>query len=328
MKISVIVPIYNVEEYLEECLDSVVAQTFSDWEMILVDDGSTDGRGEIADAYAEQYDNVKVIHKENGGLSDARNTGLSIAKGEYVYFLDSDDYIKRETLEVAYETAERSQVDLVVFNGIDFFTDTQGKKHERREHITNFKNFNRTLSGKDVFNETVAGDGGLLFCVWLQLVRRDLLNKINLKFEKGMLHEDNLYSFYLFMGAESVVVIRQQMYMRRIREGSIMNTKISIRNLRGYEIIYKKVTAWMRDNEVEYILRQNINCYLRLFFMEIAKNYYDLSKEEKSDFKDSYYNIIKTAASNNYNNDKYVRLICRHKIAYGIYQYMKRIINR
>lgn len=325
MKISVIVPIYNVEEYLEECLDSVIAQTFSDWEMILVDDGSTDSSGEIAEKYAQQYDNVFVIHQVNGGLSAARNTGLDIAKGEYIYFLDSDDYILDNTLQIAYETAEKNSAELVIFNGIDFYKD---KEDICEVHFTNFNSYDIRISGRDVFNETVANNGGLLFCAWSQFVKRSLLEKINLRFKAGMLHEDDLYSFYLLMNVESVVVIKDILHMRRVHDGSITNTRVSIRNLEGYYIIYTQITMWLNENIVDETLHTNIYRYLRLFFMEIVNGYYMLTRDQHIRFRDSYYKIIKTAASNNYNNDKYVRLICRHKIAYGIYQYMKRIINR
>ena len=101
-KVSIIVPIYNVKPYLKECLDSILVQTFSDFELILVDDGSTDGSERLADSYALSDPRVKVVYKENGGLSSARNAGLDLACGEYIYFVDSDDYIEPDTLERPY----------------------------------------------------------------------------------------------------------------------------------------------------------------------------------------------------------------------------------
>ena len=113
--ISVIIPVYNVEKFLAECVDSVLAQTYTDWEAILVDDGATDASGAMCDAYAAKDPRIRVIHRENGGLSAARNTGLKAARGEYVYFLDSDDYIEPDTLALLLETAEREQADVVFF---------------------------------------------------------------------------------------------------------------------------------------------------------------------------------------------------------------------
>ena len=121
--ISVIIPVYNVEEYLRECIDSVLNQTFSDFEVILVNDGSTDSSGEICDEYVEKDERVTVIHQKNGGLSVARNIGLSEANGKYVYFLDSDDYISENALATLLNIAENDSSDIVFFDAVSF-TDT------------------------------------------------------------------------------------------------------------------------------------------------------------------------------------------------------------
>ncbi len=145
-KISVIIPVYNVENYLRECVDSVLNQTFSDYEIILVDDGSTDISGKICDKYAVKDDRVNVIHKKNGGLSNARNVGLKKAVGEYIYFLDSDDYIKTDALEKLYNTAISEKADVVFFDGDVFFTDCKpfevmGYERGRKYELDNGKNF-------------------------------------------------------------------------------------------------------------------------------------------------------------------------------------------
>ena len=121
--ISVIIPVYNVENYLRECIESVLNQTFRDFEVILVDDGSTDSSGDICDEYVEKDERVTVIHQKNGGLSVARNTGLSEANGKYVYFLDSDDYISENALATLLNIAENDSSDIVFFDAVSF-TDT------------------------------------------------------------------------------------------------------------------------------------------------------------------------------------------------------------
>ena len=123
---SVIVPVYNVEPYLKRCLDSILCQTFSDFELILVDDGSTDRSGEICDAYAEQNERIRVIHQENKGLSAARNTGLDHAQGTFVYFVDSDDYLRENLLERVFESFGED-TDLVTFNCLHI--DIDGEEH-------------------------------------------------------------------------------------------------------------------------------------------------------------------------------------------------------
>lgn len=114
-KITIIIPLYNVEQYLHRCLDSVLNQTFKDWTAILVDDGSPDNSGKIADDYARRDSRFIVIHKQNGGLSSARNSGLKIAKGKYIMFLDSDDCIHPQTMEILWTLAEKESADIVSF---------------------------------------------------------------------------------------------------------------------------------------------------------------------------------------------------------------------
>ena len=113
-KISIIVPVYNVEKYIRRCLDSIAAQTFTDWECICVDDGTPDASGKICDEYAQKDGRFVVIHKENGGVSSARNVGLDVAKGEYVTFCDSDDWVEKEMLEVFYNTALKNDAEVVI----------------------------------------------------------------------------------------------------------------------------------------------------------------------------------------------------------------------
>ncbi|HDT8053597.1 TPA: glycosyltransferase, partial [Enterococcus faecalis] len=120
-KISIIVPVYNVEKYLEKCVRSILAQTFTDFELILVDDGSPDSSGAMCDQFAEQDQRVKVIHKENGGLSDARNAGIEIATGEYLGFVDSDDYIADDMYELLYTNIVKEDADLSICGIYDVY---------------------------------------------------------------------------------------------------------------------------------------------------------------------------------------------------------------
>ncbi|MBR6752385.1 MAG: glycosyltransferase [Alphaproteobacteria bacterium] len=120
-KISIIIPMYGVEKYLPRCLDSVLAQTFTDWQAVLVDDGSPDKSGEIAENYAARDKRFVVVHKENGGLSDARNAGMPYANGEYIMYLDSDDFIHPQTMEIAYSLAQENNSDIVSFTYDRFY---------------------------------------------------------------------------------------------------------------------------------------------------------------------------------------------------------------
>lgn len=144
-KISIIVPVYNVEKYLEKCVRSILAQTFTDFELILVDDGSPDSSGAMCDQFAEQDQRVKVIHKENGGLSDARNAGIEIATGEYLGFVDSDDYIADDMYELLYTNIVKEDADLSICGIYDVYEGranckkfNTGNFFQRRSIIVNF----------------------------------------------------------------------------------------------------------------------------------------------------------------------------------------------
>ncbi|MDD6798686.1 MAG: glycosyltransferase [Clostridia bacterium] len=319
MKISVIVPIYNVENYLRECLDSVLAQTFSDWEMILVDDGSTDGSGKIADEYADLDERISVIHQENAGLSAARNTGIDAARGEYLYFLDSDDYILENALDIMYNSARKNHLDLVIFNGMDFGCDGD-RISEKDLLIKEFKSWNHTFTGRELFCKMLSEESLLLCCVPLQFVRRSSILESGIRFREGMIHEDNLYSFALFMSMQTVMVIDKVLYMRRVREGSITNNKITIKNLDGWNIIYSEVTELSNNITITDEVRKYINQYLRFFFMSIAENYYKLDKKDRKAFFNKFNNVRKLAAKNNYNYDRNVKIICCFTPVYGIYK--------
>lgn len=122
---SVILPIYNVEKYLERCVESVLSQNFTDYEMILVDDGSSDFSPKICDEYEEKYNFIKVIHKKNGGLSSARNAGFEQATGKYILWFDSDDWVEKNTLSLIYNATKESEVDIIKFNYIRHIDDNE-----------------------------------------------------------------------------------------------------------------------------------------------------------------------------------------------------------
>ena len=135
--VSIIVPVYNVEKYLERCLDSLINQTLKDIEIILVDDGSTDDSGNICDKYAKKDKRIKVIHKENGGLSDARNIGLSIANGRYLQFVDSDDFIHKQMIEILYNTIINNNADISICDFDKVYENTK-IKYNTKEISLNF----------------------------------------------------------------------------------------------------------------------------------------------------------------------------------------------
>lgn len=214
--LSVVVPIYNVEPYLERCIDSLLEQTYERMEILLVDDGSTDGSGEIADRYERSYEKIRVFHKENGGLSDARNYGLERAKGDYIYLMDSDDYlVEKDALSVLYDWAIQKEVAVVVGayceerkGKLHFFTPNQKSKVviPKEEAIANMYRYD---AYKSIF--VVAQN---------KLYKKEMLE--HYRYPKGKLHEDEFTTYKIYLEAEAIGYVDYVTYAYVMRSGSIM----------------------------------------------------------------------------------------------------------
>lgn len=216
MVFSIIIPVYRVEKYIHKCMDSVLNQSFSDLEIILVDDGSPDGCPAICDSYAARDPRVRVIHKPNGGLSDARNAGIGAAKGDYILLLDSDDYIDPDTCLRLLPFA-RSGCDIIVGDGV-----CQGGNAQLRHDYDCPE-----CSGRD-FLMAALDHGRMPMAAWLYVFRRHFLEEKGLSFKKGILHEDEQFTPRAFLAAERVANSRVCFYHYVIRDGSI-TTKPDLR---------------------------------------------------------------------------------------------------
>ena len=219
-KISVVVPIYNVEEYLEECLKSIEVQTFTSYEVLLVNDGSTDSSGEIAKQYVEQYPNWKLIQKVNGGLSSARNAGIAEAKGKYICFVDSDDYITKDYLQKLYEAVCEYQADMAIADYHE--VDAAGKDLQKNKGKTHYEQ--GILKQEQVLDAlTYVGDyhyATAVVVAWNKLIRTDIMKRFS--YREGVLHEDEFLIMPLLLACKSVAWVKDDIYAYRQREGSIM----------------------------------------------------------------------------------------------------------
>ena len=219
--ISVIVPIYKVEKYLKKCVDSIINQTYKNLEIILVDDGSPDNCPKICDEYARQDRRIKVIHKENGGLSDARNAGMKVARGEYISFIDSDDWIKPEMIEGMYNRMIEDNSDLVS-SGVIWVDE------EDTEIRTATVSENCVLNTEQAMKELL-NDGKLKQHVWNKLYKADLIK--NILFDKGKYHEDVFWSYKVIGEAKRVSIDKNSYYFYVQRSKSIMGEKYSAKRL-------------------------------------------------------------------------------------------------
>jgi glycosyltransferase involved in cell wall biosynthesis len=216
--ISIIVPVYKVEQYLDRCVKSLINQTFKDIEIILVDDGSPDNCPKICDEYSIKDNRVRVIHKENGGLSDARNTGIHYAKGEYILFVDSDDYIEGDACEKFSNIVYEQRVDIVI-GGAKKIIGSSVKKM-----LPSTSLYNSVLSGSEYLKHELKHNYARM-AAWLNLYRRKFLLENNLFFKIGLLHEDEQWTPRAFLAASNVFVSDNCFYNYIIREDSITKTK-------------------------------------------------------------------------------------------------------
>lgn len=264
--ISVVLPVYNVEAYVEECLESIISQTlgFEKIEVILVNDCSTDGTATILDKYAERFENIRVIHlTENcGAPGKPRNIGINEAKGEYIIFLDPDDYIPADAYEKLYKVMEKNNSDFVMGKMLSF-NDENGKTHE---HIT-FKNYFMHKHYNDVNIETVPFFLQVKTAVYLKLVKTSFLREHNILFPEGMRNgEDKIYDMALFTKAKKFSYIPEYIYYYRTRNDA-NNLSLTQQNIKN--TLKNDVTAALKIkkilNEKEYSYFQ-INAFRSLLW--------------------------------------------------------------
>ncbi len=261
MKFSIIVPVYNTEKYLKECLDSLINQTYRDFEIILVDDGSTDSSGEICDIYAEQNpDRIKVIHKPNGGLISARITGNKHASGDYILNVDSDDFVSLDLLKTVNEKIEEYDFpDMVIYS---FVYNSDGKTENRKETLSNVDKFFEGESKKRLYECLTSGN--LITSIWTKAVKRNIIESnptdYSEYYDRNMA-EDLLQTLYPITESEKILYINVPLYFYRYNPNSISRSV-------SYEMLDKNNTVhvyyemkrylkiWDMDND-EYNLRLN-----------------------------------------------------------------------
>ncbi len=223
-KISVIVPVYKVEKYLKKCVDSLLSQTYSPLEVILVDDGSPDACPALCDAYAAKDDRVRVVHKENGGLSDARNAGLEIATGDYIAFVDSDDAVLPDMFERLYTALKEQDADMSICNFRRVGEDGVALQKDEILPV-----LDETLTGEQAIEKLFAPRGEYYVVAVNRLYKRTVLD--GLRFPKGRIHEDEFLAHHVLARCSRIACISLAGYLYLQREGSIMGEQFSLRRL-------------------------------------------------------------------------------------------------
>lgn len=294
VQLSVIVPVYNVESYLKRCVDSILEQTFEEFEVILVDDGSLDNSSEICNKYSESDKRVKVIHKKNGGLSSARNAGLNIAKGEYIAFIDSDDYVSKDMFKTMINLALSNNYDIVSCGFKRFYENSCNEpvcrgtiyKYSNIEALSNYlleyDNVNRKI-------DTV---------VWNKIYKRELFNDIT--FPEGKIYEDGYVTYKLLYKANNIAHIDDELYYYFQRQDSISNSGFSENDVKSYDdwrdifrFVYINANSLSSLAGNKYI-KKNINMYIKICkYKRKNNNSQNYKRSIRSDLMEDFKKLIK-----------------------------------
>lgn len=266
--ISVIVPVYRVEKYLPACIDSILNQTFTDFELILVDDGSPDRCPAICDEAAERDARVRVIHQANAGLSAARNAGIEAAHGAWLSFVDSDDYIAPHFCEKLYQTAQRTNADCVMCSVQN--VDESGKLIDSAL----MRVADEVKTGREVLRKIGRDDVTPYLTAWNKLYRRKLFN--TLRYPAGRQNEDVFVFAELFCQVQRAVCVAEPLYFYRKRIGSIMNSVVTLRNL-DEMWAYVNCFEHLQQDDEESTLKETE----KRVFAKLTGVYYRVTEEDR-----------------------------------------------
>ncbi len=277
MKVSIIIPIYNISSYAPACIDSVIAQTYTNIEIILVDDGSTDSCPKICDSYIQKDNRIKVIHRSNGGLSAARNSGIEVAKGEYIYFVDGDDLVHPECIERLVRNIENYSADMVICA-------TQAFLDEAKINYSVIDKNVDIYDGKQMCQRLMYGmDGSDDVIAWNKLYKRSLFDSI--RYPEGMVYEDTATTHRLYWISDKVVFLRDELaFYRSKRAGSITHSgnkryRDSLKAAQMRIDFFKKNGEFELACQGEYLL---CNDYTRFIHEKVnLEDVINLKKEQK-----------------------------------------------
>lgn len=258
VKVSVILPIYNVAPYLDETFQSIIDQSLPDIEIIAVNDGSTDNSEEIIRKWQQQDSRIVLYSQENRGQSAARNLALKHATGQYIYMMDSDDKLKdSDALQTCYDYAERNKADFIFFDG-ESFSEEGVSRISRNTKRTHLVDEDKAYDGEYLLNLTL--DTLTHNCVvWLLFIRKDYLDKIGLRFYEGIIHEDELYTTILALNSNHIFCLKRNLVGHRIRQASTMTTNFSKRNMNCYLTVADELLRFRRTPIIHKFLRYTLS---------------------------------------------------------------------
>lgn len=262
--VSVIVPIYNVQDYIGRCIESILRQSFQNLEILLVNDGSIDNSRQICEAYANKDKRIKIIDKENGGLSDARNVGIKAARGDYIVLVDGDDYIKDDYVWILLKETIRTGAEVTIcsFDVVD----------DDGNLITNenLSELNSLVMGKDVLDYVLTPYGYKYVVAWNKMYSAQVFE--NNLFDKGKLYEDEYLNFRLFWEIKSVAIVHTSLYCYVQRQGSITQSDMSIKKIKMKEEMHKCRISFYKEHRERHLYMKSCQMYCN-WLVECVRQY-------------------------------------------------------
>ena len=314
--ISVIVPVYKVEEYLPNCLETIINQTYKNLEIILVDDGSPDKCPEICDQFMQKDTRIKVIHKENGGLSDARNAGIKIATGKYIGFVDSDDYIDPEFYEILYQNILKYDADLAVCNYVETEKSNwhEAKKDDRIIEFNNIEALEALYSNDTQMQKAMV-------VAWNKLYKREIFEQI--QYPVGKTNEDEFVIHHILYKSKKIVYSANELYYYLQRADSIMSRgekEYDVKRFNQQEA-YEKRIQFFYDKNLILLCHKAVMVYLDRIFVDYGMAYRrKASNEIKNRLLENYKRIYKDSKFK-------VSFSVKQKLKYSIFYHFPNLIQ-
>lgn len=281
-KVSVIIPVYNVESFLEECISSIISQTLEDIEIICVNDGSTDNSVKILKEYLEKDKRITIVEQSNGGLSCARNKGVEYASGDYIYFMDSDDFIEHEALECLFDRSTKDNLDILYFNAESFFEDKESelKCSVYKDYYKRNCSYPDVNKGSTVMSHMVSNRDWKPSAV-LQFINKDFYRESGLSFYEGILHEDNLFSFVAALKAKRVGYEQSSFYHRRVRKNSLVTMDKTAVHFYGYFLCYLEMSRFCQGINIDTVECEAASKMIEGVYNNAVNIYCLLKKEDR-----------------------------------------------
>lgn len=314
--VSVVVPVYNVEKYLRQCIDSVLAQTYEHFEIILVDDGSTDESKAICEEYIAKDDRIRLVCQKNAGASAARNRGLKVSEGAYIYFLDSDDWLERTALQELVEKAAREKAEVVFFKAYSI-DDDSGRISDK--HYNHKKNYPTDIGYKILKEQLNSKEFHVT--PWSMFFRRDFLERTKISFIEGIIYEDMVFAYKVFCEAKCVAHLPKFLYYRRYRENSVMTSKIRKKNFDSAVRVYEEVVAFSNKLDCDKRCDKHI---VRCAY-NVLNVYERLDIENRKICAQILKVVKKEILHNNAHEDIALKLRCYHKVLWAGYKALQKI---